>query len=854
MLYVLFILLLVAIILWGAISVRSLRKEKKRQERLEAIARLKLDVEAAFSEIKSYYSFNHYITESERLALLKKYEELDNNLKPVLNSMELAESPGNDVFLRFHKAMSDTVAHKKANNDHFVENQLCNCARYFDTVLAYPLDSQQREAVVSLEDNVLVISSAGSGKTMTTVGKVRYLIDVQHVPAEKILLITFTRKAAESLSERLGEKNLKCRTFHKLALDIIGEATGEKPTITAPDFSVQVYHKLSQENPDFTAAIADYIIRSRYTMRDQFEYSSMQDYMQDRQKHGIQAFFKDMDGKPVFCKSDEESKICDFLGSRGLKFRYEEKYEFNTVDAEYRQYCPDFSIYIDGPDGTHKRVYLEHFAVNEAGHCPGWFTYDDEYKYLDGIQWKRKCHQDRGTTLIETSSAGFQRGDVFQVLSKQLLDLGAVFSKATHQSVSRELLRQEENILAMLTSFNFLLKSRKRTMEDIISQVGKGPDAVTVNDIIAPFVAAYRQMELDNDEVDFTDAIIRATELCNNGYRPDYDYILVDEFQDISMDRYRFLQALRGKVPLTKLFCVGDDWQSIYRFAGSDMALFKHFEKFFGYTKKCLMETTYRFGEPTVTDSSKFILVNPEQAFKQVHSFRGDAETKLDFLSTEGRGDVVETVKCLVNQIPANKEILLLGRYGFDVNIFKNTDLAVHETKDRIYVSYGRRKMIFMTVHQSKGLECDYIILLNCNGGTIGFPSQISDSPVLKYVLSEPDAYPFSEERRVFYVGITRAKIHTWVLYDMNNPSPFVKEFVKTLEPETTLGPGIPEAEICPKCHCGRIKVIKKGVAVNGNPYTTVACSNEKYGCDYLETKFVNLNSTHRMPRKKIGY
>ncbi len=845
------LLLLLALFLGVWIPVRKKQREKKHRERLETISRLAPDVEAALAEVCTFYSYSHYITESERAALEEKYTALNQDVSAIISCKELEESPQKDSFLRFHKAMSDTKGHKKANNDHFIENQLKGCVQYFDTVLAYPLDQQQREAVVSLEDNVLVISSAGSGKTMTTVGKVRYLIDVQHVPAEKILLLTFTRKAAESLSERLGEKKLKCRTFHKLALDIIGEATGEKPTITPPDFSVQVYHKLSQENPAFKAAIADYIIRSRYTMRDQYEYTSMQEYMQDRQKHGIQAFFKDMDGRPVFCKSDEESQICDFLGSRGIKFRYEEKYEVNTVDAEYRQYCPDFSIYIDGPDGQTKRVYLEHFAVNEYDRCPSFFSAEDEFKYKQGIQWKRQLHQQNGTTLLETSSAGFHRGDVFQILTKQILDLGAVFSKATSQSVSRELVRQEENILAMLTSFNFLLKSRDRTMDDITRQVGRGPDAITVNDIIAPFVEAYRQMEEENNEVDFTDAIIRATELCNNGHRPDYDYILVDEFQDISMDRYRFLQALRRKTPLTKLFCVGDDWQSIYRFAGSDMALFKQFEQFFGYTKKCLMETTYRFGEPAIAESSKFILANPEQAVKNVHSFKLDAETKLDFLSTDGREGMVETVKYLADQIPADKEILLLGRYSFDVNILKNTELVVHDTKDRIYVTYGQRQMNFMTVHQSKGLECDYIILLNCNGGTIGFPSQISDSPVLKYVLSEPDAYAFSEERRVFYVGITRAKKHTWVLYDINNPSPFVKEFVKTLEPDTKPGAGIPESELCPKCHCGRIKVIKKGVAVNGNPYTTYACSNEKYGCDYLETKFVNLNSTHRDPYRK---
>ena len=851
MLYLLLTILVAAIILWLMLSVRRRVREKKRQERLAILNRLKPEVEKAFSEISSFYNFSHYITESERLNLLEDYRDLDKEVLPILKSKELEEFMYKDVFRRFHNAMSDTKDHKKTNNCRFIEHQLSSCSQYFDTVLAYPLDAQQREAVVSLEDNVLVISSAGSGKTMTTVGKVRYLIDKQHVPANKILLITFTRKAAQSLSERLGEKDLKCRTFHRLALDIIGDATGEKPSITAEDFPLQVYYKLSEENPAFHSAIADYIIRARYTMRDQFEYSSREEYMQDRQKHGIQAFFKDMDGKPVFCKSDEESQICDFLGARGVKFRYEKSYEFNTSDADHRQYKPDFSIYIDTSDGSQRRIYLEHFAVNEKGHCPGWFTSEEEQNYLDGIEWKRQCHKDRGTILLESSSAGFHRGDVFQKLSEQLLGLGIVFQTASKENMSRELRRQEDNILAMLTSFNFLLKSRNKTLNEIRQQITSGPDRIILNDIVAPYVEAYRQLEEEYHEIDFTDAIIQATDLCQHGHKPDYDYILVDEFQDISLDRYRFLQALRRVKPLTKLFCVGDDWQSIYRFAGSDMALFKQFDKFFGYTKKCLMETTYRFGEPAIEESSKFILANPEQAVKSVHSFRLDAETQLDFLSTSGRESIADTVKYLVDQIPVDKDVLLLGRYNFDIKTLKDPDLRIHEIKDRVYVTYGQRKINFMTIHQSKGLECDYIILLNCNGGTIGFPSQISDSPLLKYVLSEPDAYAFSEERRVFYVGITRAKKHTWVLYDMNNPSPFVKEFVTTLDPKTKPGAGIPESELCPKCHCGRIKVIKKGLAVNGNPYTTFACSNEKYGCDYLETRFVNLNSTHRTPRKK---
>lgn len=833
----------------AAIAVLIWRQRKERQERQELISSIATEVESGLLDLSSSFSSNHYLTESERVFLEEKYHSLYRMVKSVIKSKELKESPYDETFLRFFAAMDDLPGNKRFNNQRFIERQLSDNKAYFDSVLTYPLDSQQREAIVALEDNVLVISSAGSGKTMTTVGKVRYLIDKQGVPADKILLITFTRKAAESLSDRIGVEGLKCRTFHKLALDIIGEATGEKPTITDQDFPAQVYHELFDNNPDYKTAIADYILNSRYAMKDQFEYDSRQEFVEDRQKYGIQTFFKDMRGKPVFCKSDEECRIADFLGSRGINFLYEEPYEINTQDPEHRQYRPDFSLYLKTADGQTKRLYLEHFAVNEEGNCPPWFSNRDIINYQEGIEWKRKLHKRQGTVLLETSSGDFHRGDVFEKLTQQLQEQGVVFSKATSQSVSRELRKQEENILAMLTAFSFLLKSRDRTIDDIRKKISFGPDSYTLNGIIAPFVEAYNQLESKNNVIDFTDAIIWATNLCNNGHRPDYDYILVDEFQDISMDRYRFLQALRRNRPLTKLFCVGDDWQSIYRFAGSDMALFKQFEKFFGYTKKCLMETTYRFGEPAIAESSKFILANPEQEAKQVHPFNTDAETSLSFLSTDGAADEVATIRSLLDQIPHDKEVIIIGRYRRSIDIFNDTVFVVHDTKDGVYLTLGKRKINYLTVHKSKGLESDYVILINCNGGTLGFPSQISDSPILKYVLSEPDAYDYSEERRIFYVGITRAKKKTWVLYDKNNPSIFVKEFVKGLDNEKNAVASIPEAELCPKCRCGSVRVEHKGIASNGNPFSVLVCSNEKFGCDYREYRFINLNSRQRTRR-----
>lgn len=831
-------------------------RKKHKQQRLEFINSQLPDIQAAFDDIIKHFNYNHYLTESERVKIETKYSDLEEQVQKLIGSKELKESGQEEFFTRFHTAMSDTKLHKQENNIHFKERQLSICNKYFDSILAYPLDDQQRDAIVTLEDNVLVISSAGSGKTMTTVGKVRYLIDVQKVAPEKILLITFTRKAAESLSERIGDKSVKCRTFHKLALEIIGDSTGRKPTITDPDFSVQVYHKLMEENQEYKTTIIDYLNRSRYRGKSQFEFSSMEEYMQDRQKHGVQSFYKDMDGKPIFCKSDEESEICDFLGARGIKFRYEERYEKDTFDAQYRQYCPDFSIYITDKSGRTKRIYLEHFGINEAGQCPSWYTPEDQQKYLDGIKWKYELHKNNGTILLATTSADFHTGMINTKLTKLLQAQGAVFDFSKHNNTSHELQKQEENILNLLTSFNFLLKSRNHTIEEICCYPLSGQDRFVIEDVIAPFINAYNKMEQDLEEIDFTDAINQATDLCNNGHRPDYDYILVDEFQDISEDRYRFLESLRRKEPLTKLFCVGDDWQSIYRFAGSDMALFKDFERYFGYTKRCFMETTYRFGEPAISLSSKFILENPSQAEKQVRPFRDDTETELDFQPTQGSDGVAEAIKQIADQIPAEKEIMLLGRYSFDVNILKKTGLAIKQGADGVYVTYGKRNMKFMTVHQSKGLECDYVILLNCNSGSLGFPADIADNPVLRFVLSRPDGYDYGEERRLFYVGITRAKKHTWVLYDPSKPSPFVREFLGIPDNNTSdATEKIPESERCPKCHCGRVLKSKTGVARNGNPYSVLICSNQRYGCDYYETVFVNLNAKHHATkRKRIGF
>ena len=151
-------------------------------------------------------------------------------------------------------------------------------------------------------------------------------------------------------------------------------------------------------------------------------------------------------------------------------------------------------------------------------------------------------------------------------------------------------------------------------------------------------------------------------------------------------------------------------------------------------------------------------------------------KTELEFYSYDRR-DYCKTIGELISSIPSDKSIFLLGRYSFDDYYLSFMYKGVKEG-NRFYYVIGRRKIEFLTVHKSKGLEADYVILLQCNKDTYGFPSLVSDDPVLNYVLTKSDQFPYGEERRLFYVAVTRAKIKTLVLYDKRFPSVFVDEFL----------------------------------------------------------------------------
>lgn len=828
-------------------------KKEKVNKVYHTIEELKESAAKMMDIYRSLVHQNHYFAHSELEEFIESYNEVREKVELVFPKYAQYVTDNDSKLLPsvIQRIESERIEH----NQQFVRSELEANKQYFDHVLGkYPLDPQQRDSIVKLEDNCLVIASAGSGKTSTIVGKAKYLVEKRHVNPANILLLTYTRKAANELSERMQIEGLSSGTFHSLAYRIIAEVTGQAPSICESDVPLKVFRKLILEDEAFLSAIANYVINFQSLMKLEHDYADAFTYFEDRKKYGIQALFPDVDGKIIFTRSEEEKRLCSILTRLGVMFRYEYDYPVNTRTPEHRQYKPDFTIYFKNTQGQWQRIYLEHFAVDTNGQTPRWFGEGVKggwkianQKYLEGIDWKRKTHKRNGTVLIETTSADFHNGTVERKLIEQLKRCGVPIKQRTSRDLYDILIQRnrqmEKTVFTLLLSFITLMKANEKTIKGLLETLepedghmmtaNEKRNKYILTEIVKPFYEAYQAEMEKNFEIDFTDAIIQAIQICREGLWKRYDYILVDEFQDISVDRYKLLQALRSDKPKTKLYCVGDDWQSIFRFAGSDMALFYDFEQYFGFTEQCKIETTYRFHQPLIGKSSAFIMKNPAQKEKTIKTPEDDKKkTYLSFVKCESEDNSVLTkVEEIVISLPKDETVLLMGRYNYDAMSvgFKG---KIDHSDGRMKVNIAGRDIFFLSVHSAKGLEADHIILVNCNQGAYGFPSLIEDDPILDFVLSRSEQYPFAEERRLFYVAMTRAKKRAYILYDKKRPSPFISEFLLKLE----IG-----SYLCPKCLEGKIVPFKEGTSSIGSPYRSFHCTNNEAGCDFVETRFGNL-------------
>ena len=686
----------ISVIVIAMVRTRLKNKSKELAEKLNHISayseksnyeqakeRLSALKEGAFIDIPSDLNNGFYgrvISATQEKDFINHYKVHFQEAYSLLKKLEAFNITPSETISKFINDFGRINKLVKQHNDGVITFLLDTHRDFFDHCLKYPLDKQQRRSIVSEEDNCLVVSSAGSGKTSSIVGKVKYLTEIKGIAPERILLISYTNKAAAELTERMATNGLKGYTFHKLAIDIIGKTTGTKPSIcdNTDSLFVDIYHKLLDKS-SFKKSIVEYFIDYQTNEADwEQRKNERREQLSGLKNVQLKAMFPDMDGRAIYVRSEQEQKICFALSSLGVKFRYEEPYEHQLADEMHSQYRPDFSIYFK-QGGVTKRIYLEHFGVDEHGLVPAWFakdkgiTYEEaNQKYNDGITWKKTAHEKFGTQLLVTSSADFHYSDIRDKLRKLLAEAGVPIQEKTDEELYDLVLpkgsKQEKAFIRLVVTFVTLVKSSCKSVKEVLKQAKNADDERSVfiiKNIFQPVYERYINALSDSNQIDFTDAILQATEICRTSHPVEYDYIIVDEFQDISVDRYNFLKVLREGNPPAKLYCVGDDWQSIYRFSGSDMALFNQFPEYFGTTEINKIETTYRFGEPLVSLSSNFIQRNKAQIQKNIHSFSSEMRTELEFYAYDRR-DYCNTIGQLVASIPSDKSIFLLGRYSFD--------------------------------------------------------------------------------------------------------------------------------------------------------------------------------------------
>lgn len=664
--------------------------------------------------------------------------------------------------------------------DEYVSRQLNAYSNLFDTVESLPLTELQRKACVVDEDNNLVLAGAGTGKTSVMVGRAGYLTASGQAKPEQILMLAFANEAATEMQERidlrLGAKGITASTFHKLGKEIIATVEGQQPSLTplAGDgkaLAYQVNHWFEErlKKPEYRKLALEYFEHHLYPEANPFDFESEGAYYDYILANDIRTL------KGELVKSLGECLVANYLFKLGIEYQYEAPYEHSTASLEYRQYQPDFYL----PDYG---VYIEYYGTDRYGNTA---PYVNREKYHQGMAWKRALHEEKGTRLIELYHYQHTDGELFDAMDTQLSELDIQYDPLPTDSVLSTLrdFGAVSNFSVLLT--DLLKRYRANCYEDgqVNVTISKAENPAQVNaalGLLVPILEDYQQLLDSHGHIDFDDMIGKAIRYVTEGrFKSPWRYIMVDEFQDISEPRARLVKYLRDSVSECSLFCVGDDWQAIYRFTGSDLKFTTAFKEEFGATKVTALDMTFRFNSGIGSVATQFVLKNPTQVKKQLRSLRETTAPAVSVLRASAQRNQsynepsrLEKVLARIAELAEpGSTVYILGRYRF--NLPDRAEL------NRMAGKLPSLKLRSSTLHASKGKEADYVVMVGLETGKFGFPSEKVTHPLLDALLPEQESFPHAEERRLFYVGLTRAKHKVYLITDMTRASVFMVELLK---------------------------------------------------------------------------
>ena len=299
----------------------------------------------------------------------------------------------------------------------------------------------------------------------------------------------------------------------------------------------------------------------------------------------------------------------------------------------------------------------------------------------------------------------------------------------------------------------------------------------------------YEEYLKENHSIDFAGLLEEAASHINPIYA--YDYVIIDEYQDISPLGYLLIRSLR-ELRAFKLFCVGDDWQTIYQFAGSEISLILNFEKCWGETSRFKIEQTYRFPEKLAKLSGRFIMHDHTQLRKQIRGVLVYGEDQIVEINGPSERTDLNSLYFFFLNMPEHASVFLIGRYNFDIKKISRCEfLSFKISEEKVLISMHERpdlRISFLSAHKSKGLQADYVLIINCRNTILGFPSRMKENEIFRIVrevaiqklerrkMKKRMREKFSEERRLFYVAMTRARKRILFLTVQEQESPFILE------------------------------------------------------------------------------
>ena len=710
--------------------------------------------------------------QSRAQALFSQYAPLGHHALPQRSQHTL-------TFLRCLAEMESEWLEKQRRK--YMRQQLKHYHSLFEAITSNPLTLRQREACITDESATLVLAGAGSGKTSVLVARAAYLLASGQAKPHEILLLAYGKQAANEMATRLARQmagvKIEATTFHGLGLRILGQ-DGEQlhlsPLATEPAARRRWLTESLLElwrDPDYLRSSVTYLCHYLYPRLDPMAFSSAQALRSRLQAESIRS----LKGEEIPTLGEVE--IANWLFVNGIEYRY--------------QLTPDAALAQPARHGGHFYLSewglaIEYYLLDSSGNVPVWL---DGNCYRELPARLEKAYAARNMKHLALFHWQWSQGVLVSSLAQGLHAFGfqwhplpdeAVLATLGEMGRLTEWLDQLSDMLGHYKAGCFDRQRLKRQ----VAQCSEPKRARAALTLLQPIYQAYQSRLQTRQELDFDDMIGRALSRVEQGmFNSPWRYILVDEFQDISEPRGRLLRQLRAVHPDCSLFCVGDDWQAIYRFTGSDLSLTTHFADYFGNSAQLALDCTFRFNEAIARVANRFIQQNAAQLAKPLATQEAGAPDAITLLphkapNTGHQEEGVGPYEAIFRRVEARRvsqglsaiSVYLLARFRFS--------LPGNELIARWQGEYPHLMIQAMTIHSAKGKEADVVVIAGLNRGEYGLPSEKATHPLLDALLPALESYPYAEERRLFYVALTRARQQLFLLADPSCCSPFIHELL----------------------------------------------------------------------------